>query len=68
MQLSKNGNLNTFAISNNQSFISQVLKIVDPLGEKFDRLVVPWNFIFKVTLISKRQKSSFTQSELRSDI
>ena len=32
----KTGNFNAFVISNNQSFIFQVLKVVDPLGEVFD--------------------------------
>ena len=36
MQHNKAENLYIFVISNNQSFISQRLKVVDPLREKLD--------------------------------
>ena len=67
MQHSKIGNFYTFVISSNHSFISQVLKVVGPLVEKLD-FSVPWDLIFRETLILKPQKSSFTQSALQNDM
>ena len=52
MQNSKTGNFYTFVISNNQSLISQVLKVVDPLGEKF-KIVSSFGFNIKRNLITK---------------
>ena len=49
--------------SNNKNFISQNLKVVGPLGGKFD-FSVPRDLKFKVTLITEPQKSSSTLSEL----
>ena len=54
MQNSKSRNFYTLVISNRQSFISHALKVVDPLGEKFDFLSL-LRFMFKVILILKRQ-------------
>ena len=44
------GNFYMFVISNNQSFISQILRVVGPLGEKF-KFSVPWDLKFKAILI-----------------
>ena len=52
-----------FVISNNQSFISQILRVVGALGEEFD-FSFSWHLTLKVILIWKLQKSSSTQSEL----
>ena len=52
-----------FVISNNMSFISQNVKAVGPLGEKFD-FSVPRDLKFKAILIREPQKSSSTLSEL----
>ena len=46
---SNSGNFYIFVINNNQSFISQILKVVDPLGEKFD-FSTPWDLKFKAIL------------------
>ena len=46
-----------FVISNNKSFISQNLKVVGPLGGKFD-FSVPRDLKFKAILITEPQKSS----------
>ena len=58
-------------ISSDQSFTSQILKVVGLLSEKFDFLF-PWDLKFKVLLITKPgqkpQKSSFAQAELQKDI
>ena len=52
-----------FVISNNQSLISQILKVVGPLGEKF-KFFSPLGFKIQSNLIWKLQESSSTQSEL----
>ena len=52
-----------FVISNNKSFISQNLKVVGPLGGKFD-FSVPRDLKVKAISITERQKSSSTLSDL----
>ena len=50
-------------ISNNESFVSQILRLVGLL-EKSSNFSVLWDLKFKAVLIWKLQKSSSTQSEL----
>ena len=59
MQHCKAWNFYTFVISNNQSFIFDVLKVVDCVGEKFD-LISPLQFDTRKDSDLKPQKSSFT--------
>ena len=63
----KLGHFYIFLISSSQSFISQILKVVSPLGKKFI-FSVPWDFKYKRIMIIKPQNSSFTHSDLFSDI
>ena len=56
-KIAKLGFFYTFEISNNHSFISQVLKVVDPFS-------VPWDLTFKEILITKRNKFNSTQFNL----
>ena len=67
MRISKLENFCIFVISNNKSFISQNLKVVDPLRGKFD-FSVPRNLKFKAVAITEPKKSSSTLSELRNAI
>ena len=62
IQHSKLENFCIFVISNNKSFTSQNLKVVGPLGEKFD-FSVPLDLKFKAILLTEHQKSSSTLSE-----
>ena len=47
-------------ISSNPSLISQILKVVGPLGENFG-FSLPWELKFKAILMRKTQKLSFAQ-------
>ena len=63
LQHNKTEDFHTFVINNNQSFVSQVLKVVNCLSEKFD-FSFPWDLIFKGFLILRPQKNQgpFSQS------
>ena len=50
-----------------QSFISQILKMVGPFGEKFG-FFIPWGFEIRSTFYHKTAKLSFPQTELSYDI
>ena len=58
-------NFHILIISDNQSFISQILKVVGPLGGKVRFFFsFSWDLKFETLLITKPQKLSFTQAEL----
>ena len=61
MQHSKSGNFYTFVISSNQSLISEVLKTVDSLGEKFD-LFSPLGFDIQKDSDLGRSKVTLSQT------
>ena len=62
--ISNIANLKMFAcVSNNKSFVSQSLKVVGPLGGKFN-FSVPRDLKFKGILIIEPQNSSSILSEL----
>ena len=63
MQDNKTGNFYTFGISNNQSSISIVLKVVDLLGEKLD-FFSPLEFEIQRDSDLETSKTSSTQLEL----
>ena len=54
-------------ISNSQSLISQILKVVSLL-EKKSFILVPWDLKYKRIMILRSQNSSSTHSELFNDI
>ena len=56
-----------FVISNSNSFIPQILKVVSPLGEK-SFISVPWDLHYKRITIPKLQNSRSAHLELLSDI
>ena len=59
--------MKALVISSNQSFISQLLNVVGPLGES-SIFSFPWDLKFKALLITKSQKLSFAQAEHSFDI
>ena len=59
--------MKALVISDNQSFISQLLNVVGPLRES-SIFSFPWDLKFKALLITKSQKLSFAQAELSFDI
>ena len=63
MHRRKPENFFIFVISNNKSFVSQILKVVGPLGENLI-FSVSLDLKFKAILIMKPQKSSSNQAEL----
>ena len=48
-----------FVINNDQCFLSEILRVVGPLGEKLD-ILVPWDFKLKTILIMKIIQSRST--------
>ena len=63
IQHSKLENFCIFVISNNKSLISQNLKVVSPLGRKFN-FSVHRDLKFKAILITEPQKSSSTHGRV----
>ena len=61
--ISNVANLNIYVISNNESFISQKLEIVRPLGGKFDFSIFR-DLKFEANLITEPQKPSSALSQL----
>ena len=69
LQHNKTEEFHTFVINNNQSFVCQVLKVVNCLSEKFD-FSFPWDLIDiqRVSDSETSEKSRSTQSERQNDI
>ena len=56
-QRSKSGRFHIYVVSNDQSFLSQYLKVLGSSGEKFDFLLT-WDLKFKAVLITRPQKQA----------
>ena len=63
LSFSNSGNFDIIVVSNNQNFISQILR-GEVLWEKSSNFSVPWDLKFKAILIWELQESSSTQSDL----